>query len=160
MYEEAEIPVAKMRPQSTVMKPVAKAQPGSSRPSAPVEPPPAVMNLQRVVAGPGSSPFEPLCIVVDKVGPATLSGFTSWQLTQLDVMVAGGPLYQCYDINNRPSFKQESRTNDPTGGLMLWWHNHEQEHAGWYLSAQTFYELPKKDEKVLQSIKWSNFSYI
>ena len=150
MYEEAEVPAARMRPQATAMKPVAKAQPGSSRPTAPVEPPPAVMNLQRVVAGPGSSPFEPLCIVVDNVGPETLRGFSSWELTQLDVMVSGGPLYQVYEINGKPSFKQESHTNDPCGGLMLWWHNHEQEHAGWYLSAQAFQKLPKKDEKVLQ----------
>lgn len=141
-----------MRPQATAMKPVAKAQPGSSRPSAPVEPPPAVMNLQRVVAGPGSSPFEPLCIVVDKVGPATLSGFTSWQLTQLDVMVAGGPLYQCYDIDNRPSFKQESRTNDPTGGLMLWWHNHEQEHAGWYCLHRHSTSCPRKTRRCFNQL--------
>lgn len=153
MYEEAELPAAKVMPKANAtLKPVAKAQPVASKPPVPAHPPPAVLNLQRVVAGPGCSPSEPLCVVVDHVSPDTLKSFSAWELAQLDFMVQGGPFYQCFSVNGRPSFKQESRSSEPTAGLMLWYHDDkdEQDHAGWYLSAQPFAKIPTKSEKVLQ----------
>ena len=124
------------------MPPMAKGMPttkasSSSAASASVAPPPPpsqqlldLIKLREEVVCPGAHPAEPLAVMTDHVTPEVLNSFGAVELAKLDV------------ITSSPCYKQESSTDDPAGGLCMFWVESGDD-SGWYIAATPFLHLPE-----------------
>ena len=135
------------------MPPMAKGMPttkasSSSAASASVAPPPPpsqhlldLIKLREEVVCPGVHPAEPLAVMTDHVTPEVLNSFGAVELAKLDV-ITSSPFYYIGTLHDKPCYKQESSTDDPAGGLCMFWVESGDD-SGWYIAATPFLHLPE-----------------